>query len=119
MPVTQPLTTSAATPRQRVSSELRTEDVLTLAAPPRPRFETSRELKQHEVSGNGALRPRIVVPIAGAIAAREFAALERNRVTVPIAGPVARQRVATPAPEGAVAESRQLGRDVGVALAVE
>src|SRR5205823_14968105 len=43
MPVTRPLTTSA-TPRERVSSELRTEDVLTLAAPPRPRFQTSREL---------------------------------------------------------------------------
>ena len=45
-------------------------------------------------AGNGALRPRIVVPIAGAIAAREFAALEGNRVTVPIAGPVARLETA-------------------------
>src|SRR5438874_4908733 len=112
MPVTQPLTTSAATSRQRVSSELRTEEVLTLAAPPRPRFETSRELKQHAVSGNGAPRPRIVVPIAGAIAAREFAALEGNRVTVP----VAHTSVAKPTPVGMITKPRKRGRDFVVGL---
>jgi hypothetical protein len=101
-----------------VSSELRTEEVLTLAAPPRPRFETSRELKHHEVSGNGAPRPRIVVPIAGSIAAREFAALSGNRVTVAVAGPVARQSVAKPAPVGVATKSRKRGRDFVVGLAL-
>lgn len=115
MPVTQPLAmTSAATPRQRVSSELKVEDVVTLAAPPRPRFETSRELKQHQVSGNGVPRPRIVVPIAGSIAAQEFAALAGNRVTVP----VARTNVANPAPIGVVTKSRKRGRDFVVGLAL-
>jgi uncharacterized protein YgiM (DUF1202 family) len=118
MPVTQPLTTSAAAPRPRVSSELRTEEVLTLAAPPRPRFETSRELKQHEVSGNGVPRPRIVVPIAGSLAVHEFAALEGNRVTVPVAGPLARKSVAHPAPVGVVTKSRKRGRDFVVGLAL-
>jgi len=118
MPVTQPLTTSRAVSRSRVSSELRTEEVLTLAAPPRPRFETSRELKQHEVSGNGAPRPRIVVPIAGSLAVHEFAALEGNRVTVPVAGPVARKSVAAPAAVGVVTKSRKRGRDFVVGLAL-
>src|SRR6185437_11658603 len=36
--------------------------VVTVAAPPKPRFETSKELQQEQLS-NGA-RPRIVVPIA-------------------------------------------------------
>jgi serine/threonine protein kinase len=115
MPVTQSLAmTSAATPRPRVSSELKVEDVVTLAAPPRPRFETSRELKQHQVSGNGAPRPRIVVPIAGSIAAQEFSALAGNRVTVP----VARTNVAKPAPIGVVTKSRKRGRDFVVGLAL-
>src|SRR5205807_7318426 len=63
LPVTQPLTTAAGWPR--VSSDLKTEEVLTVASPPRPRFETSRELRQQEISGNGNSRPRIDVPIAG------------------------------------------------------
>src|SRR5262249_16385689 len=37
--------------------------VATVAAPPKPRFETSKELRQEQFA-NGA-RPRIVVPIAG------------------------------------------------------
>ena len=112
MPVTQPLAMTTAAPRPRVSSELHIEEVLTLAAPPRPRFETSRELKQHEVSGNGAPRPRIVVPIAGALAAQEFAAIAGNRVTVT----VARKNVATPAPVGVVVKSRKRSRDFVVGL---
>src|ERR1043165_4749673 len=114
MPVTQPLALASVPSRQRVSSELRTEEVLTLAAPPRPRFETSRELRQHEASGNGAPRPRIVVPIAGAFAAHEFAALEGNRLTVPVAP----QGVVNPAPVGVVTKSRKRGRDFVVGLAL-
>jgi serine/threonine protein kinase len=116
MPVTQPLALTASAPPRRVSSELKVEEVITLAAPPRPRFETSRELKQHEVSGNGVPRPRIVVPIAGSIAAQEFAALAGNRVTVPVAGPVARKSW-TP-PVGVVTKSRKRGRDFVVGLAL-
>ena len=62
LPATRPLIYGR--PRQ-ISSDLSLEaEVLTVAAPPKPRFETSRELQQHEVAGNGALRPKIVVPIA-------------------------------------------------------
>src|ERR1041385_1297953 len=118
MPITQPLTTSAAAPRPRVSSELRTEEVVPPAPPTRPRLSTSPEMKQHEVSGNGAPRPRIVVPIAGAIAAQEFAALEGNRVTVPVMGPAARKSVVHPAPVGVVTKSRKRGRDFVVGLAL-
>src|SRR2546423_6078268 len=62
MPVTQPLAAQKA--RQSFSSDLKVDEVLTIAAPPRPRFETSRELKQQEAA-NGGPRPRIVVPIRG------------------------------------------------------
>jgi hypothetical protein len=62
LPATQPLIYGRPEP---VSSDLSVEaEVLTEAAPPRPRFETSKEL-QHPQVGNGASRPRIVVPIAG------------------------------------------------------
>lgn len=117
MPVTQPLVGVA--PQRRVSSDLKIEpDVLTLAAPPRPRFETSRELKQHDASTNGGPRPKIVVPIAGAQPSGlppEFAALEPGRVTVPVA------RNATPGRTAAgtvVAKSRKRGRDFVVGLAL-
>jgi serine/threonine protein kinase len=64
MPATMPLQIAAA--RRRISSDLKLEaDLITAAAPPRPRFETSRELQQEQYAGNGAARPRIVVPIAG------------------------------------------------------
>ncbi len=116
MPVTQPLAAATPLPR-RVSSELNLEpEVLTLAAPPRPRFETSRELKEHNVSGNGVARPKIVVPIAGAQVsglAREFAVGEAGRVTVP----VGQNRVAErPAATMVAAKSRKRGRDFVVGL---
>ena len=38
-------------------------DVAVAEAPPRPRFETSRELQREQASGNGHSRPRIVVPV--------------------------------------------------------
>src|SRR2546423_12627758 len=43
MPVTQPLSGPQA--RQPITSDLNVDEVLTAAAPPRPRFETSSELK--------------------------------------------------------------------------
>jgi hypothetical protein len=44
-----------------ITSDLKLEAVAVTEAPPKPRFETSKEL-QHETAVNGA-RPRIVVPI--------------------------------------------------------
>jgi serine/threonine protein kinase len=119
MPVTQPLAGIPA--RQRVSSELKIEpEVLTLAAPPRPRFETSRELKQQELAGNGVPRPRIVVPIAGSrplTATQELAAnLQPGRVTVTVG------RNGLPGSRSAaqivIAKSRRRGRDFVVGLAL-
>jgi len=62
--------------------------VITAVAPPKPRFETSRELQHMEVAGNGASRPRIVVPIAGhstIMPAYEQAATQPGKVTVHVA----------------------------------
>jgi hypothetical protein len=119
LPATQPLIYGR--PRQ-ISSDLSLEaDVLTAAAPPKPRFETSRELQQHEVAGNGALRPKIVVPIADRPVApasvRPLAPVQpAGRVTVP----VSRKAMAgAQAGVGAIAtKPRRRGRDflVGVIL---
>src|SRR5262249_31364489 len=94
------------------------EEVVTAVAPPRPRFETSRELKQQQIAGNGSPRPRIVVPIHGAQPtppAQEFAALESGRVNVPIVNHALPERSAAAM---VVAKSRGRGRSfvVGVAL---
>ena len=87
LPATQPL--SIARARARPISDLSLEvEVLTEAAPPRPRFETSRELQDLAVAGNGASRPRIVVPIAGSSAftrTQDFASVQPGRVTVQVA----------------------------------
>ena len=59
--------------------------IATVAAPPKPRFETSKELQQ-EQSVNGA-RPRIVVPIANqnaASGASTMATQASGRVTVAV-----------------------------------
>jgi len=117
LPVTQPLTGAPARPR--ISSELNVEpEVVTVAAPPRPRFETSRELQQHEVAGNGNSRPRIVVPITGhrpLSPTQELAAhLEPGRVTVTVGKndlPVSRS-----AAQIVIAKSRKRGRDFVVGL---
>lgn len=101
MPVTQPLRLTV-TPR-RVSSELVVDEVLTAAAPPRPKFETSRELRQQQLETNGRTRPRIVVPIAGSLptsAAHLLAESQQpGRLTVPVrnALPVAPASVPAPA----------------------
>src|SRR5581483_11440144 len=117
MPVTQPLAGAAA--RRRPSSDLHVEpEVLTLAAPPRPRFETSLELQQHELGRNGSSRPKIVVPITGhrpLSPTQELAArLEPGRVTVQVGkndlpGPRS-------AAQMAIAKSRKRGRDFVVGL---
>ena len=104
LPPTQPL--GFAQPRMRPISDLSLEtDVLTEAAPPKPRFETSRELQHQQVAGNGAPRPRLVVPINGAAAAiqtQDYAKLQqpgRVTVSVPRSAPAAAsiRTVAAPA----------------------
>jgi serine/threonine protein kinase len=115
MPVTQPLAAPQA--RQSLSSDLRVDEVLTIAAPPRPRFETSRELKQQEAA-NGGPRPRIVVPIRGSQPGAllpTFAPIESGRVKVPIA------QTGLPGRSAAVsvlAKPRRRGRDFVVGLAL-
>jgi len=66
LPVTRPLQMIQA--HRSISSDLHVESEVITAAPPKPRFETSRELKHKEVAGNGVTRPKIVVPIAGYLA---------------------------------------------------
>ena len=69
--------------------------VATVAAPPKPRFETSKELQQEQFA-NGS-RPRIVVPIAGSNTAQAplTPTQQAGRVTVSV--PVANKNVATAA----------------------
>jgi eukaryotic-like serine/threonine-protein kinase len=86
MPVTQPLKLVAIERPLRSSVALQPDVV---AAPPQPRFETSRELRHQEVAGNGRPRPRIVVPIPGRMPAasetREYEAVQPSgRVTVAV-----------------------------------
>lgn len=115
LPATQPLNTAQS--RRHISSDLSLEaEVITAAPPPRPRFETSREL-QHEFAGNGAARPKIVVPIAGPstmTAAQGFAAPQQvGRLAVPVSpnGQVARASVA-----GKAVKPRRRSRDFVVGL---
>jgi serine/threonine protein kinase len=124
LPATQPLNLAQA--RRHIGSDLSLEAEVITAPPPRPRFETSRELQHQQLAGNGAVRPRIVVPIAGpsTLVANQptlmppqgFAAPQQlGRVTVQVArnGQVAR------AAEARVAvKPRRRGRDfvVGVVL---
>jgi hypothetical protein len=73
--------------------------VVTVAAPPKPRFETSKELQREQLS-NGA-RPRIVVPIAGSNTtadAKIVSTRPGRRVAVSV--PVAHKNVAAPAGVG-------------------
>ncbi len=91
LPATQPLHNAQA--RRRISSDLSLEAEVITAAPPKPRFEISRELQHQEMGGNGATRPRIVVPIDGhaagqstVMASQGFAAPQQvGRLSVPVA----------------------------------
>jgi len=112
MPVTQPL--PGARPQHRISSDLKVSEPLTAVAPPRPRFETSRELKQ--AGGEVASRPRIVVPIRGAqpdALAQELAAFESGRIQVTTTRNGSPER--SPAAM-VVAKSRNRGRNFVVGL---
>ncbi len=121
LPATQPLNTAQT--RRRISSDLSLEAEVVTAAPPKPRFETSRELQHQEVAGNGAARPKIVVPIAGHSAGHStvmpsqgFAAPQQmGRLTVP----VARNGQAARAVQGNIAlKPRKRSRDFVVGLAL-
>src|SRR5258706_250267 len=93
MPATQPL--NMAPVRRRITSDLSLDAEVITAAPPKPRFETSRELQQ-DAASYSPTRPQIVVPIAGQSrpisvhasmhSAQGFAAPQQlGRVTVPVA----------------------------------
>ncbi|MFN2576895.1 MAG: protein kinase [Pyrinomonadaceae bacterium] len=114
MPVTQPLAGPEARPH--ITPDLNIDEVLTVAAPPRPRFETSRELKQQAVA-DGPLRPRIVVPIHGVQPGPtpEFSAIESPRPNVPGARHGLPEQ---PRPSMVVASSRRRGRDFVVGMAL-
>ena len=124
LPATQPLNIARA--GRRISSDLSLEAEVITAAPPKPRFETSRELQHQNIAGNGVTRPKIVVPIAGqstmfrnpapVTPAQGFAAPQQlGRVTVPVARNV---QVARPVDAKTALKQRRRGRDfvVGVAL---
>jgi serine/threonine protein kinase len=119
LPVTQPLQMIQA--HRSISSDLHVESGVITAAPPKPRFETSRELEHQQVAGNGATRPKIVVPIAGYSAGHStvmpsqgFAAPQQvGRLTVP----VARNGQAARAVQGNIAlKPRKRTRDFVVGL---
>jgi serine/threonine protein kinase len=114
MPATQPLL--AAAERRRITSDLSLESEIITAAPPKPRFETSRELQQ-EVAGNSAARPKIVVAIAEQFKtppAQGFAAPQQvGRVNVPVAR---NGNVARPPDQRAAVPPRKRGRDFVVGL---
>src|SRR5215813_13978706 len=118
MPVTQPLALAAAIHRSSTSSELNVDEVLTAAAPPRPRFETSRELRQQALTSNGSVRPRIVVPIANRFTksgSQEMADLSQpGRVTVTVSPDITGRSAA----QIANAKPRRRGRDFVVGLAL-
>jgi serine/threonine protein kinase len=117
LPATQPLNTAQA--RRRISSDLSLETEVIAAAPPKPRFETSRELQHQEVAGNGASRPKIVVPIAGHLTvapAQGFAAPQQaGRVTVPVSR---NGQVAGPGHGNVALKPRRRSRDFVVGLAL-
>ena len=116
MPVTRP-PAGAQVPR-RISTELNMDEPVTAVAPPRPRFETSRELKQQQVAGTPGPRPRIVVPVRGTYAdvlAHELAGAEAGHVRVPIAQNGSAER--SPA-SIVVARNQKRGRNFVVGLAL-
>jgi len=115
MPVTQPLADAQA--HRRISADLKVDEPVTAVAPPRPRFETSRELQQQQAAPLGP-RPRIVVPVRGTYAdalAHELAGAESGRVNVPVAQNGSAERSAASI---VVARNQKRGRNfvVGVAL---
>jgi serine/threonine protein kinase len=114
MPVTRPLT--GAQPHHRISSDLKVDEPVTAVAPPRPRFESSRELQQQQSAGDVAVRPRVVVPIRGVQShalAHELAAFESGKVEAPIAGDGTTERTAASL---VVAKSQKRGRNFVVGL---
>lgn len=124
LPVTQPL--QMIQTHRSISSDLQIESEVITAAPPKPRFETSRELQHQEVAGNGATRPKIVVPIAGhwaghsaghpaVMPSQGFGVPQQaGRVTVPVAR---NGQAAARAGQGKIAlQPRKRSRDFVVGL---
>jgi len=114
MPVTQPLALTAA--RQRISSELNVDEVLTAAAPPRPKFETSREIKQQQSETNGHPRPKIVVPIAGRQSLSSAQVLAASQPPGRMMVPVRSSVPVTHGPAPVVTKPKKRSRDFVVGL---
>lgn len=75
LPPTQPLNPKAGgESRPRTSSQLTRIKAAVAEAPARPRFDSRDVIKQYQMLGNGAKRPRIVVPLNAARAPVNFAA---------------------------------------------
>jgi len=95
------------------SFELAADVAVVAEAPPLPRFETSEELQHDQAAGNGAARPRIVVPVGASVAGRLETFVPtppstgRMTVSVPRNGAVTPAKVAAPV---ATAPPRKRGR---------
>jgi serine/threonine protein kinase len=63
LPQTRLLVAGDVGPRLR--SDLSLDTAVVVEAPPRPQFETARELQREQFAGDTAARPRIVVPVTG------------------------------------------------------
>jgi len=113
MPVTQPLI--GAQTERRVSADLNIDEGVTEAAPPRPRFESSREIREQQIAGLTGTHPRIVVPIWGAGLAPELPEFESGRVQVPVSRNGSPPPAATAIP-GGLTKPRRRGRDFVVGL---
>jgi len=99
LPPTRPLIAGRET-RRPTSLDLNLDVAVVDDAPPRPRFETSRELQREQVSGNGMSRPRIVVPVGDrplSTISGPTPAPGRVTVSVPRNGSVALHTIAPPA----------------------
>jgi serine/threonine protein kinase len=66
LPPTRLLTTTGEFHKQP-SLDLNLDVAVIPEAPPRPSFETPRELQHDQTTGNGSSRPRIVVPVSAAL----------------------------------------------------
>ena len=101
LPPTRPLIAGQET-RRPTSLDLNLDVAVVNDPPPRPRFETSRDLQREPVAGNGMSRPRIVVPVGDrlppGIISEPIPTAGRVTVSVPRNESVAYQTIPQPAP---------------------
>jgi serine/threonine protein kinase len=83
LPPTRPLT-SVSDSIGPSSHDLNLEVAVVAEAPPKPQFETSKELQRDQASGNGGPHPRIVVPVDSVASSPLLVAPTPGRVTVSV-----------------------------------